>query len=154
MLHRTTRSLTVAAVATVGLAVSAATASAGTVTAAPKPLGTWEAHYDQWDDPDDKGGVSISESTTKLETGEYVSASFQAYGEILKINDRHSNGRPAIARLTIGSGGPAVYYGNGDGTSRTLNLSFAEGQRVYLQVCTSDSPNAECTQNAWKPGTT
>lgn|SRR5690625_3418414 len=141
MLHRTLRSLMVAVVATASIgALATATATAET-----EYQSTWGKTYDRWNDPDDYGGQSISEAATKHATGEYVSASFQAYGEILQINDRHRNDRSAIAKLWVGGSGPAIYYGNGDNTSRKVNLSYAEGQRVYLQVCTSDSPNAVCT---------
>ena len=59
--------------------------------------------------------------------------------------DHVDNDRPTIVKLWVGGSGPAVFYG--EGTHRTVEWpSYAEGQTVHIQVCTSDHPNAVCTK--------
>ncbi|GAB3488959.1 hypothetical protein [Nocardiopsis coralliicola] len=53
----------------------------------------------------------------------------------------------------MGGGGPAVFTGK-EGGSRTVPLSYAEGQTVYLQVCTSYADRAMCTEKRREPGRT
>jgi hypothetical protein len=132
-------------IAGVGMLGGTATADAGTE---PRAATSWYTGYDSWNDPSDSGGVSFYEGAYKYVGGgktEYVKGYFQAYGEWLTISDYHDNDRAAIVRLWVGGSGPAVFYGNGDGTERDINLSYDEGQTVYLQVCTSDSANAVCS---------
>lgn len=134
--------------AAVAIGVAGLGAAGGTAVADTEAKAGWYTRYDSWNDPRDKGGVSLYEGTYKSVGGgktEYVRGYFQAYGEWLTISDFHDNDRKAIAKIWVGGSGPAVYYGNGDGTEREVDLSYDEGQRVYVQVCTSDSPNAECS---------
>jgi hypothetical protein len=136
------------AVAAVALGVAGMGMFGGTAVADPGAAASWYTRYDSWEDPDDKGGVSLYEGAYKDVGGgktEYVRGYFVAYGEQLMISDFHDNDRPAIVKLWVGGSGPAVYYGNGDGKEREVPLSYDEGQTVYLQVCTSDSPNAVCS---------
>jgi len=152
MLRRTLTSLMAAVVATAGLgAFATATATADT-----EHQNTWEKKYWQDKDDGDAGGISISERAHQVPaTGQRVDAHFQALGENLIIQDGHDNDRAAVAKLWVGGNGPAVFYGKGDGTERIITrLSYAEGQTVHLQVCTSDAPNAVCTAKEKHPGRT
>lgn len=135
-----------------GVGMLGGTAAAGTGTEQ-EAAASWYTGYDSWHDPSDSGGVSFYEGAYKYVGGgrtEYVKGYFQAYGEWLTISDYHDNDRAAIVRLWVGGSGPAVFYGNGDGTEREINLSYDEGQTVYLQACTSDSANAVCTNKVAK----
>ncbi|WP_132875698.1 hypothetical protein [Tamaricihabitans halophyticus] len=134
------KSVLAAAIAAVSLG-----AFGGTAVAEPAAKASWHSTYASWEDPNDKGGVSIYEHARKNGTDEYIMGQFLAYGEKLSIWDYHDNDRSAIVKVWVGGGDPAVYYGNGDGTRRNIDLSHDEGQRVMLQACTSDSPNAKCT---------
>ena len=122
----------------------------GTAAAEPAAAATWHNSGASWNDPKDAGGVSIYEKASKTTADEYVMGQFIAYDEILSIWDHHDNDRPSIVKLWVGGSGPAVYYANGDGTTREVDLSYGEGQTVYLQACTSDSPNAVCTNKTAK----
>lgn len=138
--------------AMIGTAVGVASLGflGGTANAAPTAEASWYISQASWNAPDDKGGVSIYEQASKDGTDEYVMGQFLANGEDLTIWDHHDNGRSAIVRLWVGGSGPAVFYGDGDGTEREVPLSYDEGQTVYLQACTSDSPNAVCTKKVAK----
>ncbi|MGY6651481.1 hypothetical protein ACXIZN_04885 [Amycolatopsis sp. TRM77291] len=141
MRSRTKKAMVAMALAVAGLGMSAGTAVAGTEA-------SWYSRYGSWNDPEDKGGISLYEGRYKPVSGgktEYVLGRFKAYGETLTIMDYHDNNRRAIVKLWVGGSGPAVFYGDGDRTERAVPLSYDEGQTVYLQVCTSDSPNAECS---------
>jgi len=113
---------------------------------------TWYREAWSWHDPYDKGGVGITEMATKGGTGGkvYVYGRFVPEGEHLFISDRHANGRKSIVKLWVGGSGPAVFYSKGDNTYRDVNLSYDEGQTVYLQACTSDSAQAVCTKKVAK----
>jgi len=150
-LRTTTTAATAAALVMAGAALLAPTATA---TAAPAPdpaagRGTaasgWYMDTAAWANDGDAGGVSIYEQAIKNGTSQYVMGMFEADGEHLTIWDHHPNGYRSIVKLWVGGSGPAVFYSNGDGTKRELNLSYDEGQRVYLQACTSTSVNAVCT---------
>jgi hypothetical protein len=132
------------------VAAAVAVASLGVLTGTAGAAASWYKTQASWNDPNDNGGVSIYEQASKDGTDEYVMGQFLAYGEVLSIWDYHDNDRPAIVKLWVGGSGPAVFYGNGDGTTREVNLSYDEGQTVYLQACTSDSANAVCTKKAAK----
>lgn len=141
MFNRTLRMLLVmafAAVALVGLN--------GTATADSDAKYTWVTDYDYRQSDGDKGGRSISETVYSPGEGGYNhnQANFHALDEVLHIRDEFDNGHPTVAKLWVGGSGPAVYYAKGWGWS-AYDLSYAEGQTVYLQVCTSDHPNAACT---------
>lgn len=124
----------------------------GNAAADPESRAAWVYDYDRWGDDGDAGGVSIGDG---LWADDYhqVEAEFHALGEWLHIWDQYPNGRDTVARLWVGGSGPAVYYGDGYDTVRSVNLSYDEGQTVYLQVCTSDSPNARCTDKEKYAGT-
>lgn len=117
----------------------------GTALADSTPSAGWHVTEADWDDPKDKGGISMYEQTSKNGTDEYVMGQFVAHGEKLSIWDYHQNGRSSIVKLWVGDSGPAVFYSHGDGTKRTINLSYRDGQKVKVEACTSDSPGAECT---------
>jgi hypothetical protein len=122
----------------------------GTAEAEPAAAASWYKSQESWNDPKDTGGVSIYEQASKDGTDEYVMGQFVAFDEVLTIWDYHPNDRPAIVKLWVGGSGPAVFSGNGDGTKRVIDLSYDEGQTVHLQACTSDSPNAVCTNKVAK----
>ncbi len=146
MRHSTRRTLAAAAAAAAGLGLLGSTAAAATPTPdGPAAAATWNSTGATWNDPNDAGGVSVYERASKLSTGEDILGQFIAYGEKISVFDRHDNDRKAIVKLWVGGSGPAVFYGNGDGTERVSNESYGEGQAVYLQVCTSDSANAVCS---------
>jgi hypothetical protein len=145
MRDRMKKSVVAAAVAAASLGILSGTAVAEPATAA-----SWYNTQASWNDPKDKGGVSIYEQASKNGTDEYVMGQFIAYDEILTVWDYHDNDRPSIVKLWVGGSGPAVFYGNGDGTTRKIDLSYDEGQTVYLQACTSDSSNAVCTNKVAK----
>jgi hypothetical protein len=137
----------------IAAAVGVATLGAlggGTAIAESGAEASWYKSHEAWNDPKDEGGVSIYEQASKDGTDEYVMGQFVAYGETLTIWDYHDNGRPAILRLWVGGSGPAVFYATGDDTKREIPRSYDEGQTVYLQACTSDSPNAVCTEKVAK----
>lgn len=129
------------------VAVAALGILGGTTNAA---AASWYKSHAAWNDPKDAGGISIYEQASKDGTDEYVMGQFVAYDEIVTIWDYHDNDRPAIVKLWVGGSGPAVFYANGDGTKRTIDGSYDEGQTVYLQACTSDSANAVCTNKVAK----
>ncbi|MFD6178593.1 MULTISPECIES: hypothetical protein [unclassified Isoptericola] len=144
----TRRTLAAAAVGAAGLGLLGSTAAA----AAPRPAldgvataATWHDSGASWNDPNDKGGISVYEKTSKSSTREDVMAQFIANGEHLTIWDHHDNDRKAIVKLWVGRSGPAVFYAKGDDTETRFNLSYDEGQTVKIQVCTSTSPNAQCS---------
>ncbi|SKC34936.1 hypothetical protein [Krasilnikoviella flava] len=147
---RTTTAAAAAALVTAGAALLAPAA-----TAAPAPdtsgadrataAASWSMDTAAWAKDGDAGGVSIYEQAIKNGTSQYVMGMFEAKGEHLTVWDHHPNDRKAIVRLWVGSSGPAVFYAAGDGTKKEFNLSYDEGQRVYLQACTSTSVNAVCT---------
>ena len=139
--------LTVAAVGMVGGAAGAAPAGA----AAPAD---WGYSYYAWNDPEDAGGVSVAEMAYKTTSSEYVHGRFRSYGEVLSIWDYHDNDRKSVVKLWVGSSGPAVFYSDGDNTYREVNLSYDEGQVVYIQTCTSDGAGAVCTEKTRVPGRT
>ncbi|MFE6971914.1 hypothetical protein [Isoptericola sp. NPDC057653] len=150
---RTTTAATAAALVTAGAALLA---PAATAAPAPDPAGQatterstaaagWSMDTDAWGNDGDVGGVSVYEQAIKNGTSQYVMGMFEAKGEHLTVWDHHPNGRKAIVKLWVGGSGPAVFYASGDGTKKEFNLSYDEGQRVYLQACTSTSVNAVCT---------
>ena len=144
MRSRMRKAVAAVAVGVASLGVLGGTAAADTEQVA----ASWYTRYDSWNAPSDKGGISLYEGAYKSVGGgetEYVKGYFQAYGEWLTISDYHDNNRPAIVKLWVGGSGPAVFYGDGDDSERPVDLSYDEGQTVYLQVCTSDSPNAVCS---------
>lgn len=139
------------AAGSVALAVAA---PLGAVPAAAAESANWITGYTRQPDDGDAGGVTVSEFAQKKRgDGQLVSARFAAKGETLKIYDSHANGHPAVARLWVGGGDPAVFKGQ-EGGSRTIPLSYDEGQAVYLQVCTSYSDRAVCTEKKREPGRT
>jgi hypothetical protein len=138
-----TKSVVAAAVGVAGLGVLGGTAVA-------EPAASWHKSGASWNDPKDSGGVSIYEKASRTDADEYVMGQFVAFDEVVTIFDYHDNDRPAVLKLWVGGSGPAVYSGNGDGTTRVIDLSYDEGQTVYLQACTSDSPNAVCTKRTVK----
>ena len=133
------------AVGVAGLGMLGGTAVADTEAAA-----SWHSSGASWNDPKDDGGVSVYEKASKTTANESVMGQFVAYDEILTIWDNHDNDRKSIVKLWVGGSGPAVFYSNGDNTTREIDLSYDEGQTVYLQACTSDSPNAVCTNRTAK----
>ncbi|MGY6651483.1 hypothetical protein ACXIZN_04895 [Amycolatopsis sp. TRM77291] len=136
------------AVVAAALGVASMGVLGGTATA--DPSASWHKSHAAWNDPKDDGGISIYEQASKDGTDEYVMGQFTAYDEVVTIWDHHKNGRKAIVKLWVGSSGPAVFYAHGDGTKRVIDGSYDEGQTVYLQACTSDSPNAVCTKKLAK----
>ncbi len=146
----------------VGFAVGSLGAFAGTAAAESErsgshadPQASWEKSYKWSEDDRDEGGINISEGVRK--NREMARAEFWAYGERLEITDNHDNGRQAIAKLWVGGSGPAIFYaneGDKDAPERRIDLSFAEGQSVQMQVCTSDSSNAVCTDKETYTGVT
>ncbi|MGY6651482.1 hypothetical protein ACXIZN_04890 [Amycolatopsis sp. TRM77291] len=136
--------------AVVVAAVGAASMGIFGGTAVAEPEATWHKSGASWNDPNDKGGVSSYEKAAKTSGNEMVMGQFIAYDEKLTLWDEHNNGRKAILKLWVGGSGPAVFYSHGDGTTRVIDESYDEGQTVYLQVCTSDSPNAVCTKRQAK----
>ncbi|MFE6971915.1 hypothetical protein [Isoptericola sp. NPDC057653] len=150
MRHRTRTTLAAAAVGAAGLGLLSTTAAAAApattpVTSPRAAAATWHDSGASWNDPNDKGGISVYEKTSKSSTGEDVMAQFIANGEHLTIWDHHDNDRKAIVKLWVGTSGPAVFYARGDDTETRFNLSYDEGQTVKIQVCTSTSPNAQCS---------
>jgi hypothetical protein len=117
----------------------------GTAIAEPESAAEWSMSHASWNDPNDAGGISIYEKASKTTADEFVMGQFIAYGETLTLWDEHENGKPAILKLWVGGSGPAIFYAEGDNTTREIPRSYDEGQTVYLQVCTSDSPNAVCS---------
>ncbi|MEL7977084.1 hypothetical protein AAG589_14565 [Isoptericola sp. F-RaC21] len=148
MRPRTTTAAAAAALVTAGAVLLAPTATAAP---APDPAGqattaaSWYMDTGAWADDGDAGGVSIYEQAMKDSTSQYVMGMFEAKGEHLTVWDHHPNDRKAIVKLWVGKSGPAVFYAKGDGTRKEFDLSYDEGQRVYLQACTSTSVNAVCT---------
>ena len=155
------RTMTAAVAATLvaGVGLLGPTASAAPGPAAEPAPGTapdrstaasWYMDTAAWADDGDAGGVSIYEQALKDGTSQYVMGMFEAHGEHLTIWDHHPNGYRSIVKLWVGGSGPAVFFSDGDGTKRELNLSYDEGQTVYLQACTSTSVNAVCTPKTEK----
>lgn len=149
MSNRTRRTLAAAAFASLAMGVSGTAGAAGA-----EPAGSWwEGNHKAFQNDGDKGGRSLYESIdTIAEDHTLVAASFRALGEHLTIYDFYDNDRPTIVKLWVGGGGPAIFYHSDRVTE--FDLSYAEGQTVYLQVCTSDSPNAACTSKVTYPGMT
>lgn len=114
---------------------------------------SWDYGYTVRPDDGDAGGKSL---VVWAQNSDYegVSADFNALGGHLYVYDNFDNGRPAIAKLWVGGSGPAVFYAPGDEKSKHFDLSYDENQTVYLQVCTSDSPNAVCTVKSKGKGRT
>ena len=150
MYNRTLRLLLVMAFAAVALVGLNSTAVADS-----EAEYTWVTDYDYRQNDGDKGGRSIREMVYSPGEGGYNhnKAVFQAHGETLHIGDFFENGHPTVVKLWVGGSGPAVYYAKGWGWS-AYHLSYAEGQAVYMQVCTSDHPNAACTSKTKYKGVT
>ena len=147
MRRSTRRTLAAAAVGAAGLGLLGGTTAAAT----PFTTTAWHDSGGSWDDPNDAGGVSVYEKTSDLSAGGgNVLGQFFAYGEKISIIDHHDNGRRAIVKLWVGKSGPAVFYGNGDGTERIIDESYDEGQTVKIQVCTSTSAKAQCSSNTYR----
>ena len=150
------RTRTAAAAAVLGVAGAglfgpvAAAAPTAAPHADPTAAATWNSTGATWNDPNDAGGVSVYERASKLSTGENVLGQFVAYGEKISVFDHHDNDRKAIVKVWVGGSGPAVFYSDGDGTERVIDESYGEGQSVYVQVCTSDSANAICSDRTYR----
>ncbi len=64
---------------------------------------------------------------------------FRPYGEHLIIKDRVADGHSAIAELTVDGYGTYYYWNSkGSGTTRDVNLSFAEDHHVTLRCLLGD----------------
>ena len=151
MRHGTTRAAVTAALGLAGLGLLGGTAvAAPEAPEAPEAMASWTTSYDDWDDNQDTGGISAQEVAEKNGTDEWVSGSFYAYGEKVYVGDQHDNDRRSIVRLWVGGSGPAVFYSDGDGTTRSIDTSYEDGQTVRIQACTSDSANAVCTERLAK----
>lgn len=148
------RTMTAAAAALTVAAVGMVGGAAGAAPAEATAQAGWGYDYFAWNDPEDAGGVSVSEMAYKTTSDEYVHGRFRAYGEVLSIWDYHDNDRKSVVKLWVGSSGPAVFYSKGDNTYREVNLSYDEGQTVHIQTCTSDGSGAVCTEKKRVPGRT
>ncbi|MGO1971446.1 MAG: hypothetical protein ACTH2Q_00660 [Propionibacteriaceae bacterium] len=139
-------------IATAAAAASFGVLAGGTAVAEPpEAQASWYTEESAWRDEKDKGGVSIYEQAIRNDSSQqYVMGEFQAYGENLTVWDHHNNDRKSIVKLWVGGSGPAVFYSDGDGTKKTIPLSYDEGQAAKLQACTSDGPNAVCTEKLVK----
>lgn len=146
------RALAATALGLTGLGMLGGTAVAATPApdARTAAASGWTSSGGTWNDPNDAGGISVYERASKSSTGESVLGQFVAYGEKITIIDHHDNDRRAIVKLWVGKSGPAVFYGNGDGTDRVVDRSYDEGQPVYVQVCTSDSATAVCSDREYR----
>lgn len=141
MLNRTLRILLVTA-----FAAAALVGLNGTATADSSAESSWSRFYWAWQDDGDKGGRTISEEVRHT-SGSRVGARFDAKGEVLRVWDLFDNDRATMVKLWVGGSGPAIFYSHGWDETK-YNLSYAEGQAVYLQVCTSSHPNAVCSSKA------
>jgi len=153
---RTTAAGTAAALTVTGLGLLGPTATAapapdpGASAVASTAAATWRTTWSAAPDDHDAGGITIYEKATRIADRAFVMGQFTAYGEHLTVWDYHDNDRKAIVKLWVGASGPAVFYAKGDDTTTRFDLSFDEGQTVYLQACTSTSANAVCTPKVAK----
>jgi len=64
---------------------------------------------------------------------------FRPYGEHLIIKDRDADGHSVVAELTVDGYGTYYYWNSeGNGTTRDVNLSFAEDHHVTLRCLLGD----------------
>jgi len=74
---------------------------------------------------------------------------FASYGEVFKVYDQAGDGHSAVALywLPDGSGPHLVWNPNGNGTSVTANLEFAEGSWVTYRACLGEYGTKEVLQS-------
>ena len=79
----------------------------------------------------------LADTTSTVNSGGHVraSGSFTADGEIFKVTDKYSDGYAAFITYSAEGNSSACINSGGAGTSRTCNLSFAEGATVTWRVC-------------------
>ncbi|MEU3664095.1 hypothetical protein AB0E77_30795 [Streptomyces sp. NPDC032940] len=64
---------------------------------------------------------------------------FRPYGEHLIIKDRDADGHSIVAELRVDGYGTYYYWNsNGSGTTRDVNLDFAENHHVTLRCLVGD----------------
>lgn len=115
------------------------------MAAAPEAAASWDNFYDRDTDDGDSGGVSIYEDSVSS-GGSKITAEFKANGEHLYVGDAFNNDHNTAAYLWVGGDLKGPYAGEEGSTYPThYNLSHAEGQSVYIQVCTSVYDGAVCT---------
>lgn len=66
------------------------------------------------------------------------SASFESYGEIVKVKDLRADGRSVIATATWSGEFRTCANTSGSGTTKTCNWSIPEGQRLNFELIASD----------------
>ncbi|HEX2133809.1 MAG TPA: hypothetical protein VHH15_19870 [Actinophytocola sp.] len=78
---------------------------------------------------------------------------FQSYGEVFRVYDQDPDGHSAVALywLPDGSGPHLVWNSNGNGTSVTANLEFAEGSWVTYRACLGEYGPREILRNTCGP---
>ncbi len=104
---------------------------AATVLAACTAVG-FAASSAQADDP--VAGIYVDQTWHK---GGYCE--FQPYGEHLIVKDRDADGHSAVAELTVDGYGTYYYWNsNGNGTTRDVDLDFAEDHHVTLRCLLGD----------------
>lgn len=85
------------------------------------------------------GGTTASADSERCTSGSGCAGrvTFASYGEVFKVYDQNADGHSAVALywLPDGSGPHLVWNPNGNGTSVTANLEFAEGSWVTYRAC-------------------
>ena len=79
----------------------------------------------------------LSDSSSTVNSGGHVraSGSFTADGEIFRVTDKYADGYSAFIMWTAEGHSSACINSGGAGTTRTCDLSFAEGATVTWRVC-------------------
>jgi hypothetical protein len=78
---------------------------------------------------------------------EDVRVNYEEDGDKIHVYDRFDNDRKTLAKVWVRGSGTARFY------TGTHNEDYTEGKDIKVMVCTSNSPNAKCSN--WSPiGTT
>jgi hypothetical protein len=97
------------------------------------------------------GASGASADTERCTSGSGCAGrvTFASYGEVFKVYDQAGDGHSAVALywLPDGSGPHLIWNPNGNGTSVTANLEFAEGSWVTYRACLGEHGTKEVLQS-------
>ncbi|MGH3756524.1 hypothetical protein [Actinophytocola sp.] len=97
------------------------------------------------------GGATASADSERCTSGSGCAGrvTFASYGEVFKVSDQAGDGHSAVALywLPDGTGPHLVWNPNGNGTTVTANLEFAEGSWVTYRACLGEYGPREVLQN-------
>lgn len=101
------------------------------------------------------GGASASADSERCTSGSGCAGrvTFQSYGEVFRVYDQVADGHSAVGLywLPDGSGPHLIWNSNGNGSSVTANLEFAEGSWVTYRACLGEYGPREILQNTCGP---